>query len=200
MKRQTVLALVAVASAAIIACIGCAPKGGKSKIGDTSPAIKGARSAPVSKSGGNEVVARIGRGGAKLELANGARIEIPPGSIRGTTEVIFKNAPRTTAFKDADVRGDDPIGPIVLLSPGIHAPEGASIVVSIPFSAIPEGYSEKGLYLAHEEKSQLQRQFAEDTIVTTWDYTKARIISGRAVAELPALSGMRLQFLLSREE
>ncbi len=199
MKRRTVLALVAAVGAALIGCGGGAATSGPSEYGDTASTMEEGPITPVNRSGGDEVVAQMGAGGGKLELASGARVEIPPGSIEGSAEVILKNAPRTTAFKDADVRGDKPIGPIVLVSPAIYAPEGASIVVSIPFGGIPDGYSEKGLYLAHEEVSEQQRQFAEDTTVTTWDYTRAKVINGRAVAELPALSGMRLQFILSQE-
>ena len=199
MKRRMKLILVAALCATMTACGGFIKKSSSSQPGDAARAAGKGSAAPVNRSGGTEVIAKMGRGGGRLELANGARIEIPPGSIAETKEVIFKNAPRTTAFKDADVRGENPVGPIVLLSPAIYAPEGTSIVVSIPFSGIPEGFTEKGLFLAHEEVSKLQRQFAEDTTVTTWNYTQAKMIGGRAVAELPALSGMRLQFILSEE-
>lgn len=199
MMRRAVLGLVAVLGAAICACGGGAAEGDYSGYGDESYSAEEVPVGPVNKSGGDEVIARMGPGGGRLELSNGARVEIPPGSIEGAQEIIFKVAPRTTAFKDADVRGDKPVGPIVLVSPAVYAPEGKSIVVSIPFGGIPEGYSEKGLFLAHEEESEQQRQFAEDTTVTTWDYVQARVVGGRAVAELPALSGMRLQFILSEE-
>jgi hypothetical protein len=190
--------------AAVLAAAVCACGGGTAESGsygyedDTSSAVE-APTSPVNESGGDEVVARMGPPGGRLELSNGARIEIPPGTIEGAKEVVLKVAPRTTAFKDADVRGDKPVGPLVLVSPAMYAPEGQSLVFSIPFGGMPEGYGEKGLYLAAEEESQEQRQFAEDTTVTRWDYIRARIVGGRAVAELPALSGMRLQFILSQE-
>ena len=184
---------------AMIACGGGTAAVGSSENGDSASTTSAAPGAPVNKSGGDEVTARMGPPGGRLELSNGARIEIPPGCIDEATDIVLKVAPPTSAFKDADVRGDKPVGPLVLVSPAVYAPEGKNIVVSIPFGGIPEGYSEKGLYLAHEEESQQQRQFAEDTVVTTWDYAHARVVNGRAVAELPALSGMRLQFILSQE-
>jgi hypothetical protein len=200
--RRTVLGVVAILGAGMIACGGGAAAGGPSEHGGSGLTAEDAPSGPVNKSGGDEVIARMGPAGGSLEISSGggARVEIPPGCIEGAVDIIFKKAPRTTAFKDADVRGDKPVGPIVLVSPAVYAPEGKSIVVSIPFGGIPEGYSEEGLYLAHEEESQQQRQFAEDTTVTTWDYVQARVVGGRAVAELPALSGMRLQFILSSQE
>jgi hypothetical protein len=199
MMRRAVLGMGTVLAAAIYACGGGTAESGDSEYGEGSSTVMEAPTGPVNESGGDEVVARMGPPGGRLELGNGARIEIPPGSIQGAQNIVFKNAPRTTAFKDADVRGDKPVGPIVLVSPAVYAPEGKSIVVSIPMSGIPEGFSEKGLFLAHEEVSEQQRQFAEDTTVTTWDYTPAKLVGGRAVAELPALSGMRLQFIISED-
>jgi len=150
MMRRAVLGLAAVLGAALCACGGGAAEGDYSGYGDETSAEPGAPSGPVNRSGGDEVVARMGPAGGRLELANGARVEIPPGCIEGAQDIIFKNAPRTTAFKDADVRGDKAVGPIVLVSPAVYAPEGRNIVVSIPFGGLPEGYSGRGLYLATE--------------------------------------------------
>ena len=199
MMRRAVLGFAAALTAALYGCGGAAAGGDSAEYADTSSNAMEAPSGPVNKSGGDEVVARMGPAGGRLELANGARVEIPPGCIEGAQDIIFKNAPRTTAFKDADVRGDKAVGPIVLVSPAVYAPEGRNIVVSIPFGGLPEGYSGRGLYLATEVESAEQRQFAEDTTVTTWDYVRAKVVGGRAVAELPALSGMRLQFIVSEE-
>jgi hypothetical protein len=107
---------------------------------------------------------------------------------------------KTTVFKDEDVQGNKPVGPIVLVTPELNAPEGAYFVISIPFSSIPDGYKPNSLFLAYETPSSEQRNYAEDTTVTEWNYEQATISNGRAVAKLTALPGMRFQFVLSRDE
>jgi hypothetical protein len=41
---------------------------------------------------------------------------------------------------------------------------------------------------------------AEDSQHTRWQYENARLTGGRAVADLPAINGYRLQFVLTNLE
>jgi hypothetical protein len=184
-----------------IMVFGCGGSAGESSGADTtSYSADEVPSGPVIKSGSGSVAAVMGPAGGRLDLANGARIEIPAGAIEGAQEIVFKDAPKTTAFKDEDVQGNRPVGPIVLATPELYAPEGSFFVISIPFSSMPEGYGPNSLLLAYETPSELQRNFAEDTTVTIWNYEQASIINGRAVGRLPTLPGLRFQFILSRDE
>lgn len=186
---------------ASIIVFGCGGSAGESSSADTtSYSADEAPSGPVIKSGSNSVAAVMGPAGGRLDLANGARLEVPAGAIEGSQEIVFKDAPKTTAFKDEDVQGNRPVGPIVLATPDLYAPEGSYFVVSIPFSSMPEGYGPNSLLLAYETPSSQQREFAEDTTVTIWNYEQASIINGRAVGKLGTLPGMRFQFILSRDE
>ncbi len=185
-----------------IMVFGCGGSTGESSGSDTTSYGAGddVPSGPVIKSGSGSVAAVMGPAGGRLDLANGARLEVPAGAIEGAQEIVFKDAPKTTAFKDEDVQGNRPVGPIVLATPELYAPEGAFFVISIPFSSMPEGYGPNSLLLAYETPSSIQRNFAEDTTVTIWNYEQASIVSGRATARLDALPGMRFQFILSRDE
>jgi hypothetical protein len=54
--------------------------------------------ARISKSGGASVAAVMGPAGGSLELADGARIEIPAGAIQKGEEIVFKNAHEDDCF------------------------------------------------------------------------------------------------------
>lgn len=186
------------ASIMVVGCGGSASE--SSGVDTTSNGASNAPTGPVVKSGSDSVTALMGPAGGRLDLANGARIEIPAGAIEDALEIVFKDAPKTTVFKDEDVQGNRPVGPIVLATPELYAPEGSYFVISIPFSSMPEGYDQSSLLLAYETPSNQQRNFAEDTTMTIWNYEQASISNGRAVAKLASLPGMRFQFILSRDE
>jgi hypothetical protein len=191
--------MVLVVSAALPGC-----GGGKAKDEGTASPPRDPNEVPaptmaVNQSGGESVQAWFGPPGGKLELSNGWRVEIPPGTVVEATEVVLKNAPPTTVFKDEDVQGRRPVGPIVLVTPDLYAPEGRWFTLSIPFAAIPEGYTAENLLLAYEEPADEQRAFAEDTTVTRWNYENTEVRDGRAWAQMAVLPGMRLQFVLSRD-
>ncbi|MBN1655811.1 MAG: hypothetical protein JXA30_18745 [Deltaproteobacteria bacterium] len=184
-----------------IMLLGCGGGAGESSgLDTTAQGADIAPTGPVMKSGGTSVTALMGPAGGRLDLANGARVEIPAGAIQDAKEIVFKDAPRTTVFKDEDVQGNRPVGPIILVTPELYAPEGSYFVISIPFSSLPEGYDESSLLLAYETPSSQQRNYAEDTTVTIWNYEQAAISGGRAVAKLGSLPGMRFQFILSRND
>ena len=57
-------------------------------------------STPVQKSGTGEVSATVGAAGGMLELSNGVRVEIPPGTIEDRADVVLRVATITTVFKN----------------------------------------------------------------------------------------------------
>jgi hypothetical protein len=79
----------------------------------------------------------------------------------------------------------------------MEAPEGRTIRVSIPLAAYPEGWGDVGIAY---EYSMGNRVGAEDSEHTRWQYERAKLSGGRAVADLPALNGYRLQFVLTNLE
>jgi hypothetical protein len=185
---------------ALAGCGGSAPspdEPGASE-GDTTSSSGGEAPGPtgvVNKSGSSSVAARIGSAGGSLTLSSGPKVEIPPGTIEGSEEVVLKEAQNTTAFFNQE--SERPVGPTFTVSPDLQAPEGSTIKVSIPLAAYPEGYGD--VAIAYEYLVG-NRVGAEDSEHTKWQYESARLTGGRAVAELPAVNGYRLQFVLSNLE
>ncbi len=157
--------------------------------GDEAP------SGPVRKRGGDSVEATMGPGGGTLELANGARLEIPSGCFSEATLIVMRNAPATTAFLNQEDLAA--VGPLVAVSPEIYGGSG-DIVFSIPLNALPEGYTDQHLQIANEQPEGDQREYAENSTTTRWHYDRAAHENGRAIARFPSLPGMRLQFVVSK--
>ena len=154
--------------------------------------------APVQRRGGKQMTVAVGRGGATLELDNGARIVIPAGTLRQATDVVFMQAKPTTAFSNYD--DQTPLGPTLQLSPEMQAPAGSKIVLSVPLSQMPDGYTGNDVEVAHEELDERQRAYGDQSTVTRWHYGDAGLRAGRLYAEFDYVSGMRLQFVASRED
>jgi hypothetical protein len=160
--------------------------------GGDAPAVA---SAPVHKTGSGSVSATVGPAGGSLELSGGPRVELPPGAVQENQDFVLKEAAKTTAFFNSE--HERPVGPTFIFSPDVEAPEGGSIKVSIPVSNVPEGWGKPSIayeYFAGEMVG------AEDAEHTKWQYEDAQLSGGRAVAELPALNGYRLQFVLTNLE
>jgi hypothetical protein len=149
----------------------------------------------VSKSGGNSVSAKMGPPGGTLSLSSGVKVEIPSGALKDGHEVRLSESQMTTAFYNQE--SERPVGPTFTVSPGMEAPEGRTIRVSIPLAAYPEGWGDVGIAY---EYSMGNRVGAEDSEHTRWQYERAKLSGGRAVADLPALNGYRLQFVLTNLE
>jgi hypothetical protein len=181
-----------------ITLLGCGGAASSSEGVETEAYTQEVSNRPVHKTGGSEVTATFGPAGGSLELSNGVRVEVPEGTVQEATDVVLKVAPITTVFKNEEY--EKAVGPNFLITPDLTAPEGKSLVISILFSAFPEGFSEENLYLATEEigTAHEQRAFGENSQATRWEYRKVTFNNGRAVAQLDALSGMRLQFVLSK--
>ncbi|HEX7480010.1 MAG TPA: hypothetical protein VF331_19590 [Polyangiales bacterium] len=152
----------------------------------------GVPNAVVRKEGTGSVSALIGPPGGTLELIGGPRVEIPPGAVSGGLEFVLKTAAKTSAFRNKE--SEKSVGPIFIFSPAVDAPEGRTISVSIPLGAYPEGWGE--VALAYEE-AQGEVVGGEDSTHTKWQYESGKLSGGRAVAQLNALHGLRMQFVLT---
>jgi hypothetical protein len=152
----------------------------------------GVPNAVVRKEGTGSVSALIGPPGGTLELIGGPRVEIPPGAVSGGLEFVLKTAAKTSAFRNKE--SEKSVGPIFIFSPAVDAPEGRTISVSIPLGAYPEGWGE--VALAYEE-AQGEVVGGEDSTHTKWQYESGKLSGGRAIAQLNALHGLRLQFVLT---
>lgn len=186
----------------LLALAGCGGPAGESEpgasegdssssSGDEAPAPAGV----VNKSGSGSVTARIGSAGGSLTLSSGPKVEIPAGAIDGAEDIELSETQGTTAFLNEE--SERPVGPTFVIAPDVQAPEGKTIKVSIPLASYPEGYGDVAIAY---EYSMGNRVGAEDSEHTRWQYESAKLVGGRAVAELPAVNGYRLQFVLSNLE
>jgi hypothetical protein len=187
-------------AAAVLVLLGCdsSKPGGPT----SSPAAGGVKTtggdvpqSAVHASGTKSVSARVGPPGGTLELASGARIEIPAGAVSGGQDFVLNEAPMTTAFFNEE--HERPIGPTFVISPGVDAPEGGAIRVSIPLASYPKGWGDVSLGV---ESPVGAMAGTDDSEHTKWDYENAKLTGGRATADLPQLNGYRLQFVLSNLE
>lgn len=194
MKQQVLLTILC--ALAIVACGGgsmerpAASSDSESSSGSEFP------SGPVRKHGGDAVEAMIGPDGGQLELANGARLDIPAGLLEEPTQLVMRNAPATTAFLNQEDLAA--VGPLVFVSPEIYGSGSAKLVFSIPLASLPAGYEDEHLQIANEQPEGDQREYAENTTTTRWHYDRAARENGRAVARFSSLPGMRLQFVVSK--
>ncbi|MET0344067.1 MAG: hypothetical protein ABW252_23840 [Polyangiales bacterium] len=151
------------------------------------------RSFPVHKRGGLKIVAEVGEAGGTLELDNGARLDIPPGALAEPVMLTFAEGARTTAFSNRE--HERPLGPTLEIAPALVP--GTPLSVSVPLAQIPEGFTAADLALGVEVTASLQRLGGQGT-QTRWDYMGASSEHGRAAAALSRLSGMRVQFIVSK--
>ena len=149
----------------------------------------------VHKSGGDKATATMGPGGGTLDIASGAKVEIPPGTLSEATEVVLTVSQGTTAFFNEE--REKPVGPTFEVSPAMSAPEGSAIRISIPLASYPEGWGEVALGYEYPEGARVG---AEDSEHTKWQYENAKLSGGRAVADLSDVTGYRLQFVLTNLE
>lgn len=156
---------------------------------------EGVPTARVTKVGSGSVSAVLGPPGGSLELSGGPRVEIPAGSIQGSEEYVLREAPKTTAFFNSE--HERPIGPTFILSPDVQAAQGRMIRISIPLAGFPEGWGDPSIAYEYVVGQMVG---AEDAEHTKWDYEDAHLTGGRLVAELPAIPGERLQFVLTNLE
>jgi hypothetical protein len=191
------LALITSISTISTHALGC---GGSSRpasqtAANYEPGVTNEVTSEVHKRGDKKLIAEIGPPGGTLELANGARLTIPVGAFAETVEITFAEGNRTTAFANHEY--ERAIGPTLEIGP--EASLSAPVLVSVPLAAIPEGFGEKDLTLGMEVPSDNQRLEMQG-VQTRWDYLPAQSQSGRAVAEITAVPGYRVQFLVSKND
>jgi len=149
----------------------------------------------VNKRDSGSVTAVVGPPGGSLELTEGPRVEIPPGAVEESEEFVLKTSPGTTAFMNKE--SEKALGPTFVFSPGVEAPSGRMITVSFPLAGYPEGWGD--VALAYEYPTG-DRAYAEDSQHTKWQFEPGKLQGGRAVVQVPSLTGMRLQFTLTNLE
>jgi hypothetical protein len=187
------------------ACLLAACGGGNTTVAPRAPtyraeaAPRAARPAPTTvarASGDQNATAWVGAPGGELTLGNGARLEIPAGSLAEPVEVVFSLGEEVAAFRNRD--DERTVGPALVISPEIAAANGARFVVELPFTALPEGFTEDHVAVALERHDEDSSGFYGGATRTTWEHAPARVVSGRKLrAELPVLPGLRVQFVVS---
>jgi ZU5 domain len=185
--------LGALAAMGFAACASAAPAGPGPVVAPVQ--AEASRSVgEVHKRGTGKLIAEVGPRGGTLELSNGARLSIPAGALSEVVEVTLAEGAHTTAFSNHEY--ERPIGPIVEVSPELSLNTAA--VLSVPLGALPEGFSASDLSVGVETVAASQRVVQGAATQTRWDYLSATASAGRASAELPALPGYRVQFVVSR--
>lgn len=191
-QQQWKWAAVVIALACASGCGGARPE---PVVASTAPVEEAtpARRGPVSARGENDVRATVGADGGTLELANGARLEIPAGALDSDVEIrLHVGAEAREAWDDETKR---PLGPVVDVEPAITASSG-QFRVSAPAMPLPDGFDLSDLALGAEE--EVGDTHLGGATRTRWQMWPARVDGNRFVAELPALGGHRLQFGVSR--
>lgn len=193
-KQVLGLAIVTALVAPFAACGGSSTPAPQTAFsGEETSGGSGEVRSEVHKRGSKKLIAEIGPPGGTLELDNGARLTIPSGALSETVEFTFSEGSHTTAFSNHEY--ERAIGPTLEIAPG--AALGAPVQVSVPLTALPEGFREEHLTLGLEVPSQTQRLESQN-VQTRWDYLPAESKSGRAVASLTEVPGFRVQFLVSK--
>lgn len=190
----------------LLGLTACKPAGGadepgaSSGSGDESESSEGGGSGPtptsaVRKSGGKSASALMGPPGGTLEIASGAKVEVPPGTLQEAEEITIADAPSSTAFLNSEHQR--PVGPVFTVAPPMEATEGRMIRISIPLGSYPPGWGDVQLGYEYPVGDMVG---GEDSTHTKWSTEPAKLSGGRAVAELPAVPGFRMQFVLSNLE
>lgn len=150
-------------------------------------------SVPVIATGNGEIVGgHLGPEGGRLNLApNGPSVTIPAGTARpqGLSISLVKDS-------EAGVpAGGVHIGPPFRVSRPLNPPSGQAIEVSIALTTLPAGCAASDLRLAIETPGNTGLTPSPSTPALQWEFAPADTQAGQAVARLPRLWGMRLQFL-----
>lgn len=192
-------------AALLLGLATCKPGGGadepgaSSGSGDESESSEGGGAptpnSAVRKSGGKSASALMGPPGGTLEIASGAKVEVPPGTLKEAEEITIADAPSSTAFLNSEHQR--PVGPVFIVAPPMEATEGRAIRISIPLGSYPSGWGDVQLGYEYPVGEMVG---GEDSTHTKWSTEPAKLSGGRAVAELPAVPGFRMQFVLSNLE
>jgi hypothetical protein len=180
-ERRKWLAMIVLALLALASCTD-----GKGNQPPPAPP-----SMPVIATGNGEIVAgHLGPQGGRLDLGpRGPSVAIPAGTAgpQGLSLSLVQDS-----ADGVPTRGER-IGPPFRASRPLDAPSGTTIEVSIAFTALPAGCAPSSLRLAIERPGSAGP--ATSAPALQWEFERADAQAGRAVARLPRLWGMRLQFL-----
>jgi len=176
----------------LLACGG----GGTSEPPPVYPIAPEEPSGPAHARGSESASVNVGSAGGTLELSNGARLEISEGALDQSTSVVFALGARTRAFDQNE--NQRTIGPMLVVQPSLVAGPDGRFIVSIPFTSIPDGFTERDLAVAVEVVAEEQRALEMGGVQTRWQNQAASRSGNRLTAELRQLDGLRLQFLVSR--
>ena len=97
---------------------------------------------------------------------------------RGQQDFVLKEAAKTTAFFNSE--HERPVGPTFIFSPGVEAPEGSSIKVSIRVANVPEGWGKPSIAYEYAAGAMVG---AEDAEHTKWQYEDAELQGGKVEAD-----------------
>jgi hypothetical protein len=144
---------------------------------------------------GSRVAGSFGPSGGKMALAQGGpMLEVPEGAL-GPQGLLLSmrvdEGPGHPADPNVTV-----VGPLLLLTPMFEPLSGKEPILSIPLSSLPAGADVSALKLAAERTVDVGPGEAGGSPVLTWEYLPASRVGARAVAKLPHIRGMRLQFVL----
>jgi hypothetical protein len=150
-------------------------------------------SASVIATGNGEIVGgHLGPEGGRLNLGpSGPSVAIPAGTAgpQGLSISLVKAGEAGVPAAGAH------IGPPFRVSRRLDAPSGKAIEVSIALTALPAGCAASDLRLAIETPWSTGLTPSTSTPALQWAFERANLQAGQAVARLPRLWGMRLQFL-----
>jgi hypothetical protein len=150
---------------------------------------------PIHERGTDEVRAEVPTAGGTLELANGARVEVPADALPARTTLTFSVGPPTQVF--AHREHQQPVGPMLQLEPALVATPGKRLRISVPFVQVPSGFTQDDLALAVESVAE-QRALGMGGTQTRWQNFPVTVEGNRLVGELAEVPGMRLVFLAAR--
>jgi hypothetical protein len=183
--RRKWLAMIALT---LLMLASCVPGGENSKGKELVPP-----SAPVIATGNGEIVGgHLGPEGGRLNLGpSGPSVAIPAGTAGSQGLSISLVKDNEAGVPDGGVH----IGPPFRVSRPLNPPSGKAIEVSIALMALPAACAASDLMLAIETPGNPGLTPSPSTPALQWEFARADIQAGQAVARLPRLWGMRLQFL-----
>ena len=150
-------------------------------------------SVPVIATGNGEIVGgHLGPEGGRLNLGpGGPSVAIPAGTAgpQGLSVSLVQDSPAGVPAAGAH------IGPPFRVSRPLDAPSGKAIEVSMALTALPTGCAASDLMLAIETPGNTGLTPSPSAPALQWAFEHASMQAGQAVARLPRLWGMRLQFL-----
>lgn len=198
--RTMLLAAGCLAGSCLLAACG----GGATHTHRVGPIMRTAEveteAAPVTSAqhahGDNQASARMGSPGGDLALANGARLVVPAGALDADVEVMLGLGEPVTAFNNHD--DEKIVGPSLVIAPELASANSAPFVVELPFTSLPEGFTEADIAVAFESTDDDASGFRGGAVRTTWEHAPARITADHKLrAEFVHAPGMRVQFVVS---